>query len=267
MVEIETLTFINIALVSVLFSLLIVSMSVRFSEVKVLATWADARSLANSIGTRAYTSADCFAYESINLHYDGISGRLVEQRRVYPGIIDSRKFTEDKYFDCIQNYYFAPISEIPFLAELPAESAFVIEFTLIDLTDPFRLRELKDRRVSTREHLRPREATAKVVEKIVSTLEMFSLYMGAITTAASIALNIALGLLTHGMFGLEIYPIVYIGEIWEFYWITPKLIHELDVRSSVYQKKVPVVIRYVDEDGRIEADHMGILEVEIRYMA
>jgi len=80
--ELHLSTYINTALAVTCFSLLIMGMSFKFGEVTVTSSWADARAFGASMATRAYTSSDCFAYESMAIHYDAFSDKVVSQMTV-----------------------------------------------------------------------------------------------------------------------------------------------------------------------------------------
>jgi len=172
MVEEQTLAYVNTGLATMLFSMLIIGMSIKFSDMSVLAAWADARSFANAMSTRPYTSADCFAYETGVIRYDESLDEMVTERRVYPHVIDVRKFTNDRYFDCVQNYYFGEISHVEGLADTPAISAFFFEFDLMDYTDPFALKQFGSSHLSTREQLDFSEA-AMLIDALRANMAFF----------------------------------------------------------------------------------------------
>jgi len=162
MPEIEATAFVNLVIVTLVFSLLVIGIGLKFEDVRILTAWADAKSFANAVATRLVTSADCFAYESISYYYDNENHRPIIQRQVHPGVIDVRKFVEDRYIDCIEAYYHSSTSELPAL-RLPTgknvKIVYFFETKLVDLEDPYRLRERMT--LSTMERLNNTEAAKR----------------------------------------------------------------------------------------------------------
>ncbi len=259
MAEIEIMAYVNASLAMMLFSLMVLSISYKFSDITIISTWADARSFANSLATRAYSSADCFAYETGAVSYDETNDKIRTIRRVYPGVVDERKFNMDRYFGCIQSYFFNDITEVPWSAVGDTTySLYVIDFELRDLEDN---RRLKNHRLSTSPQLNMTEAHLFVE----TTKEITKFWSGAISTAVvitDIALNIALAIVGQGA---DVSLIFKAPEPEGLYTLDSYFIDYLEDKSSVYTSSVPVVIRYVDEDGAFVRDSVGILTTTIKY--
>ena len=265
-IEIQLTTYINTALAVLCFSLLIMGMSVKFGEVSVMSTWADARSFANSMSTRAYTSADCFAYETAGVHYDSFSDRVVSQRRVFPGIIDARKFTEDRYFDCIQNYFFTYATDSKPLEVQGVDSVgFFIDFELKDLVEPWRLKELGT--MSTREQLDLITKREEIVAALMNIAGVESFVLWVFSMALDIGLGVAVGAVSLGQLSISISYAYVAGDPFGLNVIYTELIDEIIEAESIHETTVPVVIRYIDEYGNIEVDHPGTLRTVIHYSA
>jgi hypothetical protein len=264
-IEIHLTTYINTALAVLCFSLLIMGMSVKFGEISVLTAWADARSFANSMSTRAYTSADCFAYETVGVHYDSFSDEVVSQRRVFPGVIDARKFTQDRYFDCVQNYFFAHATDSrPLEVEGVDAVGFFIDFELMDLVEPSKLGD--ESLLSTREQLdiTNREEAIRGLLTLAQWESQFFWVFGIIL---DLALGVVVGASTLGTMGIGISYAFVPADPATLSIIYTELIDEILEEESIYEMTVPVVIRYVDELGNIEIDHLGKLKTTIHYSA
>jgi hypothetical protein len=259
MAEIELMAYVNASLAMLMFSLMVLSVSYKFSDITILSTWADARSFSNSLATRAYSSADCFAYETGVVRYDEINDQMRTVRRVYPGVIDERKFNMDRYFGCIQSYFFDEITEVPWsTVGETTYSLYVIDFELRDLEDN---RRLTDHFLSTRPQLDMTEASL-FVETTKKITEFWSNVISTITTIADIALNIALIFVGQGA---DVSLAFKTPTPEGLYTIDTYLVDYLADQSSVYVSTVPVVIRYVDADGTFLRDSVGILKTTIRY--
>lgn len=264
MPEIEATAFVNLVIVTLVFSLLIIGIGLKFEDVKILTAWADAKSFANAVATRFVSSADCFAYETLSYYYDPENHRTVIQRHVHPGIIDVRKFVEDRYIDCVEAYYHSSTSELPAL-RLPAGKGvkiiYFLETALVDLEDPYKLR---DRMIlSTKERLNNTEGV-KRVEGFVNWIHSLGWILDVICTTASIAASAVT--FTVGMLSVSISPTLKILEAQKYSTLDENLIDLVLEQGSKYTLRIPVRIKYFDEDREV-ADHAGVLEVTFYYFA
>lgn len=265
MVSEETKAYMNTALQVMLFSLLMVGMSIRFSEYAVLNSWADARSFANAMSTRPYTSADCFAYETAVIKYDPDTQEVITERRVFPSVIDIRKYTEDRYFDCIQNYFFGEISHIQGLTGVTSESAFFIDFELIDHTDPLAIRQFGNSELSTREQLDFAER-AEYIEGVRRTIEQTAATWDLLSFGLDIGLSIILATVTAGTVVPDIDYVFRATPVTDVTHVDQNLINLVEEYSTVYSTSAPVIIRYSDDNGEFLYDHVGELKMTIHYM-
>jgi len=244
-----------------LFSILVVSMGMKLNNVKTISTWANAESFADAMSTRAYTSPNCFAYEMIDVIE--VNNELKEIRKTFPGVIDSRKFNQDKYFDCIQNYYASEGTELTIESEnVPPYSAYIINFKLRDLEEPARIRKEGDT-LSTEPQLDWSNSQHYIERrnKMMKTWQTF----GDIT---SFVLSLALNIIVMPAIGIpvEIEPALKIGSAAEVSNVDDNFLYYINTMSSEYYSEVPVIIRYVSDDGTIEKDNQGILQTRIKYV-
>ena len=261
--ELHLSTYINTALAVMCFSLLIMGMSFKFGEVTIMSTWADARAFASSMASRAYTSADCFAYETMGVHYDYVSDKVVSQRRVYPGVVDIRKFNQDKYFDCIQNYFFSYATEAPtFAVGGQSFAAFFIDFKLEDLDDPSRLRGVDT--LSTRNQLDVTH-TQDVLMDITNEFAVMANTLFWVSMAVDITVGIIIEILSYKMFTLDVSYAFVAGSPYPQYIMYEELIDAVEEGADRIETTVPVTIRYADDEGNIEVDHAGTLTTTIYY--
>jgi hypothetical protein len=253
--QLEPVVLTNSVISILLFSMLTLGMSTKFSDINILQTWADASSFANSVSSRAYTSSDCFAYETgMVTEYNG---KIINERKVYPGVIDVRKFTEDDYFSCIENYYAVSGSEIDYMTKnVPAYSTFLINFKLYDMEDPSRIRQLGD--TMTNEKQLDWSISQTWIEEQRKYLSDMQLWADVLSLGLSIALSFV---------KVSISPAVKIGNLNQASDIDNNVVEFLKQSYSSYTSRVPVILRYVDDDGNIEEDHQGILETTIMYSA
>lgn len=242
------------AVVSILlFAMLTLGLGTKISDVNLMQTWADASSFANSITSRAYTSADCFAYETLMLKEH--NGEIISDRRVYPGVIDVRKFTRDDYLSCIENYYSVSGSEIDYMTKnVPAHSFFLINFKLYDLENPQMIRQLGD--TMSNEKQLDWGISQEWIEQERALLEQHALYADMISLAATIAFS---------FLPVEIEPVIKIGNMRDHSDIDNNIVDYIKSSYSTQTSKIPVVLRYVDDEGNLIADHQGILETNIKY--
>ena len=257
--QMEITALANAALSVMMFSLLVVGMSMKFGDINVLLTWADASSFANAMASRAYSSADCFAYENVKILER--NGELVQIKRVYPGVIDVRKFTQDRYFDCVQNYYSSWGSEIDYLSmNVPSYTEYTITFKLIDLDDPDAIRKLGDT-LSTEPQIDMGESKEylTLMQRVVKNLAFW-------LDATSIAMDIVINafLIPSGA-QVQVSPAVKIGDLVSASVIHGEIHEFYKEHASKYTSSVPVIIRYVDDEGNVIEDHKGILETTIYY--
>lgn len=278
------LAYISTVSASILFSLLMIGISTRFNDINTLAAWANARSFAQSVSTRAYTSADCFAYESAGAVYSEKSKEFETQRRVYPGVIDIRKFTKDQYFDCIQHYYFSRAASSPLLEgkSIKDMSAAFVEFKLRDLENPYQVAEYGKRTLSTEKQLDRQEVVDMTIQTLRKLVNGFATIGEWIFMGISLTIDIVIPLVTStatgGAGGMDVdMDLIMIpgyvhkkGSIevpgyMENLMLGEELITLLKSRESIYSYSTPVVIRYIDEEGHFVEEHLGVLETKIHY--
>ena len=258
--QMEITALANAALSVMMFSLLVVGMSMKFGDINVLLTWADASSFANAMASRAYSSADCFAYENVKILER--NGELVQIKRVYPGVIDVRKFTQDRYFDCVQNYYSSWGSEIDYLtANVPSYSEYVITFKLRDLDDPDMIRRLGDT-LSTESQVDIGESK-EYIELMTKWLKDLAFWLDVTSFALDVAIN-AIVIPTRG-WPVQVSPVLKVGDVFSSSVIEEDLHEFYKGHASKYTSSVPVIIRYVDDEGNVIEDHRGVLETTIYY--
>jgi len=258
--QMEITALANAALSVMMFSLLVVGMSMKFGDINVLLTWADASSFANAMASRAYSSADCFAYENVKILER--NGELVQIKRVYPGVIDVRKFTQDRYFDCVQNYYSSWGSEIDYLtANVPSYSEYVITFKLKDLDDPDMIRRLGDT-LSTEPQVDIGESK-EYLDLMTKWLKDLAFWLDVTSFALDVAIN-AIVIPTRG-WPVQVSPVLKVGDVISSSVIEEDLHEFYKERASKYTSSVPVIIRYVDDEGNVIEDHRGVLETTIYY--
>jgi len=266
MPELEVTSFVNLTIVTLIFSLLIISIGLKFNDIRILIAWADAKSFANSVATRVVTSADCFAYEDINYIYDPENDEFTVQKRVYPGVIDVRKFTLDRYFDCIEAYYHSLTSEVPLLRISSGEPytrvLYFFEFKLVDLTDPYRLQG-KDT-LTTIQRLNNTEA-AKRAEDFKNFIHRAGIIIDVACSVASLAASSLLTTTTFGILTVSITGSLKLGEALSVSSLETDLIDLLLTQGTTYTLTTPVIIRYVDEEGNLIEDHVGVLETKFYY--
>ena len=252
----------NTVLSVALFSLLIVSMGMKLDKIKTMMTWANAESFASAMSTRAYTSRNCFAYETTTI-FDN-NGEVVEVKKTFPGVIDVRKFTEDRYFDCIQNYYASEGSELTG-STVPPYTSYIVDFTLKDLIEPEKIKKLGDK-LSTKSQIEDyKKAEKEWVEKQKRIDKAFNIWGMAVSITVSVAFNTLITLFAPGMwpeinFELKNKPAVFETNVDEGFNLFS------EYASEEYKTEVPVTIRYVDDQGNILADHPGILITTIHYL-
>jgi len=259
--QMEITALANAALSVMMFSLLVVGMSMKFGDINVLLTWADASSFANAMASRAYSSADCFAYENVKILER--NGELVQIKRVYPGVIDVRKFTQDRYFDCVQNYYSSWGSEIDYLSmNVPSYTEYTITFKLIDLDDPDAIRKLGDT-LSTEPQvdIGKSKEYLTLMEKVIRNL---AFWLDVTSVAVDVGLNVFLATTAPGT-KVQVSPAVKIGNMVSDSVIHGEIHEFYKEHASKYTSSVPVIIRYVDDEGNVIEDHKGILETTIYY--
>lgn len=249
-----------------LFALLMMGVSSRYTDIRQLSTWADAKSFAHSMATRAHTSADCFAYETGAIKYSEGSETVQSQRKVKPGVIDIRKFTRDRYFDCVQSYYFTGASRRAILKGVRAHSAAFIEFELKDLEQPGRVSMYGENTLSTEPQLGRQGAIDKYIESKRQYIKAVKTYGDWILMGVSVGLDLAIGAATGGAVEIDPDFIVLPGRVMKFNILRPALIERVKERESIYTYTTPVTIRYI-KDGEYVTDHIGMLKTKIHYSA
>ncbi len=259
--QLEPVVLTNAVVSVLLFSMLTLGMSTKISDVNLLQTWADAGSFANSISSRAYTSADCFAYESgLVTEYEG---EIISERRVYPGVIDVRKFTDDNYFSCIESYYSTRGSEIDYMSKnVPMFSVFLINFKLYDLEDPQMIRDLGDT-ISNQNQL-DWSKSFDFIDSFQASIIDLQWKLDVLSIVMSIGISIItapMGLPVNVDFAFRV------GDLNSLNYIDKSVVDYLSETYSSHTSTIPITLRYVDENGEWIKDHQGILKTVVKYDA
>ena len=252
--QLEPIVLTNSVVSILLFSMLTMGMTTKFSDINILQTWADASSFANSIASRAYTSSDCFAYESGII--TKIGDKMVYERKVFPGIIDARKFSQDNYITCIENYYSISGSQLEYLTKnVPTLSIPLVYFELYDLEEPDKIRELGNK-INNEAQL-----DWGITQEYVESTKEFLKNTQIAADIAGFIISVTLSMITP----VEVNPVVKMGNLETTNDIDNNLVEWVKQSYSTYVSQTPVIIRYVDENGNIETDHQGILKTTIKY--
>ncbi len=75
----------------VIFSLIALILYQSMGNFNIVLSYTQSRSISLLLTDRLINSADCLAYESLSYAYSPMEDKVIEYRRIYPGIIDARK--------------------------------------------------------------------------------------------------------------------------------------------------------------------------------